>query len=141
MRLGPKPASSHHLSVIARTDLPIRAPYRFGRALRPVDLSPCVPPSLITARRRDRNTNRLSIAYAFRPRLRPDSPAWISLPWNPRAFGGKIRTSLTLLVPTFALLRPLHVAFTPSPSPADRERSPTTPSPEGRLASAASALA
>ena len=48
MRLGPEPAPSHHLSVIARPDLPGRAPYRFG-GLAPPDLSPCVPPSLVTA--------------------------------------------------------------------------------------------
>ena len=47
MRLGAYPAPSHHLSVIAPTDLPIGAPYRFGGLAAP-DLSPCVPPSLIT---------------------------------------------------------------------------------------------
>jgi hypothetical protein len=48
VRLGANPAPSHHLSVIARPDLPGRAPYRFG-GLAPPDLSPCVPPSLVTA--------------------------------------------------------------------------------------------
>ena len=48
MRFGPKPATSHHPSVTARTDLPIRAPYRLGGLAAP-DLPPCVPPSLITA--------------------------------------------------------------------------------------------
>ena len=50
VRLGPEPAPSHHPSVIAWTDLPIQTPYRLGGSAPP-DLPPCVPPSLITARR------------------------------------------------------------------------------------------
>ena len=106
MRFGADSAPSHHLSVIARTDLPIRAPYGFGGSA-PLDLSPCVPPSLITARQRDRNTNRLSITYAFRPRLRPASPAADQHGCGTLGHSvGKIRTSLALLVPTFALPNP-----------------------------------
>ena len=48
MRRGPKPLSSHHPSVNALTDLPIRTPYRLGGSAPP-DLPPGVPPSLITA--------------------------------------------------------------------------------------------
>jgi hypothetical protein len=48
VRLGANPAPSHHPSVIARTDLPIRTPYRLGGPAPP-DLPPCVPPSLVTA--------------------------------------------------------------------------------------------
>ena len=102
-RFAANRAPSHHLSVIARTDLPIRAPYRFG-GLASRDLSPCVPPSLITARQRDRNTNRLSITYAFRPRLRPASPAVDQHGCGTLGHSvEQIRTALALLVPTFAL--------------------------------------
>jgi hypothetical protein len=48
VRLGANPAPSHHPSVNALTDLPIRTPYRLG-GLAPPDLPPCVPPSLVTA--------------------------------------------------------------------------------------------
>jgi hypothetical protein len=130
VRLGANPAPSHHLSVIARTDLPIRAPYRFG-GLAPPDLPPCVPPSLITVRQRDRNTNRLSITYAFRPRLRPASPAVDQHGCGTLGHSvRKIRTSFALLVPTFALLAPpgrlppsLH--WRPGRSPTMRLRAST----------------
>ena len=36
----------------------------------PVRLASCVPPSVITTDERFRNINRISIGYAFRPRLR-----------------------------------------------------------------------
>ena len=36
----------------------------------PVRLASCVPPSVITIDERFRNINRISIGYAFRPRLR-----------------------------------------------------------------------
>ena len=36
----------------------------------PVRLASCVPPSVITTNERFRNINRISIDYAFRPRLR-----------------------------------------------------------------------
>ena len=103
LRFAANRAPSHHLSVIARTDLPIRAPYRFG-GLAARDLSLCVPPSLITAWQRDRNTNRLSITYAFRPRLRPASPAVDQHGCGTLGHPvGGIRTLLALLMPTFAL--------------------------------------
>ena len=103
MRLGAYPAPSHHLSVIDPTDLPIGSPYRFGGLAAP-DLPPCVPPSLITTCLRDGNTNPLSITYAFRPRLRPASPAADQHGCGTLGHSvGKIHTSLALLVPTFAL--------------------------------------
>src|SRR5215218_1554463 len=127
MRLGADSAPSHHLSVIARTDLPIRAPYRFGGSA-PRDLSPCVPPSLITARQRDRNTNRLSITYAFRPRLRPASPAVDQHGCGTLGHPvGGIRTLLALLMPTFAL--PAAPGSLPLPLRRRPGRSPTIGSP------------
>ena len=36
----------------------------------PVRVASCVPPSVITTNERFRNINRISIDYAFRPRLR-----------------------------------------------------------------------
>jgi hypothetical protein len=36
----------------------------------PVHLASCVPPSVITTDKRFRNIDRISIDYAFRPRLR-----------------------------------------------------------------------
>ena len=134
LRLGSEPAPSHHLSVIARTDLPIQAPYRFGGSA-PRDLSPCVPPSLITARQRDRNTNRLSITYAFRPRLRPASPAVDQHGCGTLGHSvEQIHTALALLVPTFALLAP--PGRLPPPLHRRPGRSPTMRNP----ASTASAL-
>ena len=50
------------------------------------------------------NLNQLSITYAFRPRLRPDSPAADQHGCGTLGHSvGKIRTSLSLLMPTFAL--------------------------------------
>ena len=49
----------------------------------------------------------MSITYAFRPRLRPASPAVDQHGCGTLGHSvGKIRTSLALLVPTFALLTP-----------------------------------
>ena len=56
------------------------------------------------ARRRGRNLNRLSIACASRPRLRPASPAADQPGCGTLGHSvGQIRTALALLVPTFAL--------------------------------------
>jgi hypothetical protein len=50
------------------------------------------------------NLNQLSITYASRPRLRPDSPAADQHGCGTLGHSvGKIRTSLSLLMPTFAL--------------------------------------
>jgi hypothetical protein len=56
------------------------------------------------ARRRGRNLNRLSVACASRPRLRPASPAADQPGCGTLGHPvGQIRTALALLVPTFAL--------------------------------------
>ena len=54
---------------------------------------------------RDGNLNPLSIAYAFRPRLRPASPAVDQHRCGTLGHSvGGIRTLLALLMPTFALV-------------------------------------
>ena len=46
-------------------------PTSLARDIRhPVRLASCVPPSVITTDERFRNIDRISIGYAFRPRLR-----------------------------------------------------------------------
>ena len=62
------------------------------------------PPLAQTSRRRCRNLNRLSIAYASRPRLRPDSPR-VDQPCS-GTLGHSVRGILTrvaLLIPAFSL--------------------------------------
>ena len=54
---------------------------------------------------RDGNLNPLSIAYAFRPRLRPASPAADQHRCGTLGHSvGRILTPLSLLMPTFALV-------------------------------------
>src|SRR5215207_1895881 len=56
-----------------------------------VSLAYLVPPSVITAGTWYRNINRLSIAYAFRPRLRSRlTLSRLALLRNPWAFGGEV---------------------------------------------------
>src|SRR5918993_1269803 len=56
-----------------------------------VSLAYLVPPSVITAGTWYRNINRLSIAYAFRPRLRSRlTLSRLALLRNPWAFGGGV---------------------------------------------------
>ena len=74
VRVGPKPATSHHPSVIASNG------FAYGDSLpawRPRDPGPTLlrPPIAQTKSERYWNLNLLSITYASRPRLRPDSPA------------------------------------------------------------------
>ena len=81
MGLATSPAcagSASPLGVDERTDLPIRSSYRVARVLpiTTVSLPFGVPPSVSgpegpCVSRWGRNLDRLSIAYAFRPRLRP----------------------------------------------------------------------
>jgi hypothetical protein len=72
--------------------------------LSPPDLPPCVPPSLRNEPGWYGSLNPLSITYAFRPRLRPDSPAVDQHRCGTLGHPvGGIRTPLALLMPTFAL--------------------------------------
>ena len=82
MRFGVSPASSHHPSVIVRTDLPIRTPYRFGGLATP-DLSPCVPPSLITAVHGTGLFTRCPSPTPFGYGLGPPHPQLISMAAEP----------------------------------------------------------
>ena len=69
--------------------------------------TPLRPPIAHNDCLRDGNTNPLSITYAFRPRLRPASPAADQHGCGTLGHSvGKIHTSLALLVPTFALPSP-----------------------------------
>src|SRR5262249_43995742 len=65
------PRSPSPLGVSGRTDLPIRPTYELGPG-HPTPGRPTLlrPPFAQTSSRRCRNINLLSIAYAFRPRLR-----------------------------------------------------------------------
>jgi hypothetical protein len=85
-------------------DLPPTAPYQLGRS---VDRLAC--PSASPHRSNDwlwyRNVDLLSIAYAFRPRLRPDSPAADQHGCGTlRHSVGRILTALALLIPAFSLV-------------------------------------
>ena len=93
-------------------------------ACRPPGLPPRVPPSLNNARRRHGNLDPLSIACAFRPRLRPGSPAADQHGCGTLGHPvGGIRTPLALLVPTFAL--PPAPGRLPPPLRRRAGRSPT----------------
>jgi hypothetical protein len=79
-------------------------PYQLGRPLPDAGPAPLRPPIAHGGVLWYRNVDLLSIAYALRPRLRPDSPAadqhgcgtlWPSV--------GRIHTALALLIPAFAL--------------------------------------
>jgi hypothetical protein len=90
--------------VNAPADLPTRTPYRLGGPRRGPRAYP--PASLHRSNtwRRDGNLNPLSIACAFRPRLRPASPAADQPGCGTLGHPvGGIRTLLALLMPTFAL--------------------------------------
>jgi hypothetical protein len=87
----------------ARTDLPIRTAYRLG-GVASRDLAPRVPPSLMNRTSWNGNLDPCSIAYGSRPRLRPASPAADQHGCGTLGHSvGRIRTSLALLMPTFAL--------------------------------------
>jgi hypothetical protein len=85
-----------------------------------------VPPSVVTVATWYRNINLLSIAYAFRPRLRSRlTLSRLALLRNPWAFGGGVshpsfvtRASILTSQPSTAA----HAAASPA-----WERSPTTP--------------
>jgi hypothetical protein len=126
VRLGTKPAPSHPASVLVIPDLPRTTTYTVGGVASP-DLPLCVPPSLSNGTGWYGNLNPLSIAYAFRPRLRPDSPAVDQHRCGTLGHPvGGIRTPLALLMPTFAL-PPAPRRF-PPPLLRRTGRSPTTQS-------------
>ena len=117
--MGVTAAPSHHLSVNARTDLPIRTPYRLGGLAAP-DLPPCVPPSLITV---VRGTGISTCCPSPTPRglgLGPTHPQLISLAAEPSGirwggFAPPLRYSCR-----HSHSRPLQVAL-PLPFSADRD--------------------
>ena len=88
-----------------------------GWTARAAGVTSVRPPLAQTSRRRCRNLNRLSIAYASRPRLRPDSPR-VDQPCS-GTLGHSVRGILTrvaLLIPAFSLATapPLaHAAASP----------------------------
>ncbi len=99
-----RPPLSITPQVCARTDLPIPAPSRFGGSLPTPGPTPLRPPFAHSGASRDGTLDPLSIAYGFRPRLRPASPA--ADQHRRGTLGhpvGGIRTPLALLMPTFAL--------------------------------------
>ena len=99
-----RPPLSITPQVCARTDLPIPAPSRFGGSLPTPGPTPLRPPFAHIGASRDGTLDPLSIAYGFRPRLRPASPA--ADQHRRGTLGhpvGGIRTPLALLMPTFAL--------------------------------------
>jgi hypothetical protein len=96
-RAFPSPLSHRSNGFAYRSSLPVWRPSGPG----PILLR---PPIAHNGRQRDGNTNPLSITYAFRPRLRPASPAVDQHGCGTLGHSvGKIRTPLALLVPTFAL--------------------------------------
>ncbi len=102
-----------------RTDLPIGCSLPAWRASRPRTYPPASP-HRSNKDERYWNLNQLSITYAFRPRLRPASPAVDQHGCGTLGHSvGKILTLLALLMPTFAL-PPLQVRFR-SPFTAGRD--------------------
>jgi hypothetical protein len=93
-----------------------------------VSLAYPVPPSVITEATWYRNINRLSIAYAFRPRLRSRLTlrrlALLRKPW---AFGGGVFHS-SFVTRASILTSQASTASLPLPLQSAWERSPTTPS-------------
>ena len=75
-----------------------------GWTARAAGLTSVRPPIAQTSCRRCRNLNRLSIAYALRPRLRPDSPR-VDQPCSGtlRHSVRGILTRVALLIPAFSL--------------------------------------
>ena len=76
-----------------------------GFSICPLRLPSCVTPSLLTAYRRYRNFHRLSIAYAFQPRLRSRlTLGGRAFPRKPQASGGQdSHLPSRLLIPAFSL--------------------------------------
>ena len=95
------------------------------RVSPPPDLAPWIAPHS-NGWRWGRNLNRLSITYAFPPRLRPASPAADQHRCGTLGHAvGRIRTPLSLLMPTFALVP--APGRLPPPLLRRARRSPTMP--------------
>jgi hypothetical protein len=76
------------------------------------------PPIAQTSCRWCRNLNRLSIAYALRPRLRPDSPREDQpCSGTLRHSGCRIPTCIALLIPAFSLATAPRVTHMPASPP------------------------
>jgi hypothetical protein len=113
--------------VSAPADLPTGTPYGLGGPRRGPRAYPPASLRRSNAWRRDGNLNPLSIACAFRPRLRPASPAADQPGCGTLGHPvGGIRTPLALLMPTFAL--PPAPPRLPPRLLGWMGRSPTTPS-------------
>ncbi len=98
VRTFPSPLGQRSNGFAYRSSLP---------AWRPCDPGPTTlrPPITHNGDQRYRNLNLLSITYASRPRLRPDSPAVDQHGCGTLGHSVEgIRTPLSLLMPTFALL-------------------------------------
>ena len=104
----PSPRPLRRPSGLASADFPAAHTLRAARTMsiawraRP----PRVPPSLVTATARCRNIDLLSIAYALRPRLRPDYP-WVDHP-APGTLGLAVARILTRFVATHTGIRTRH---------------------------------
>jgi hypothetical protein len=93
-----------------------------------VSLAYPVPPSVVTVATWYRNINLLSIAYAFRPRLRSRlTLRRLALLRNPWAFGGGVSHS-SFVTRASILTSQASTAGLPPPLQSAWERSPTTPS-------------
>jgi hypothetical protein len=89
---------------LARWDLPHRPPYWFRRWLSHRWVCLSASPHHSNEPLWYRNIDLLSIAYASRPRLRPDSPAADQHGCGTLRYSvGRIHTALALLIPAFAL--------------------------------------
>ena len=94
------------LGVSRGADLPAPPPTGLDALFQPrAWLTLLCHPILVTALRWHRILNRLSITYAFRPRLRPRlTLGGRPFPRNPWAFGGQdSHLPLRLLIPAFSL--------------------------------------
>ena len=101
--MAPSPAT--RLSVNNATDLPMASPYHLGGSFPTPGPSSLRHALTQTVPARDGNIDPLSIAYVFRPRLRPASPAVDQHRCGTLGHSvGKILTPLALLMPTFALV-------------------------------------
>jgi hypothetical protein len=106
-------------------DLPGGSAYMVGGSRNPRTYPPASPHRSVNGTGWYGTLNPLSIAYAFRPRLRPDSPAADQHRCGTLGHPvGGIRTPLALLMPTFAL--PRAPRLLPQPLPRCGGRSPTT---------------